>query len=104
MSHNRIRTFNKHITNPLLHRFASCSRGPTRSNTSERRSVYAGRGPRSRRVSISTRSEDLLDSPGPAYAPSEPTCPHTSAIGSCCEGATSAAGSELTGRSGGRLL
>ena len=28
MSHNRIRTFNKHITNPLLHTFASCSRGP----------------------------------------------------------------------------
>ena len=28
MSHNRIRTFNKHITNPLLHRFARCSRGP----------------------------------------------------------------------------
>src|SRR5689334_5855999 len=28
MPHNRIRTFNKHITNPLLHRFASCSRGP----------------------------------------------------------------------------
>jgi len=28
MSHNRIRTFNKHITNPLLHQFASCSRGP----------------------------------------------------------------------------
>ncbi len=28
MSHNRVRTFNKHITNPLLHRFASCSRGP----------------------------------------------------------------------------
>src|SRR6266849_4185012 len=28
MSHNRVRTFNKHITNPLLHGFASCSRGP----------------------------------------------------------------------------
>ena len=28
MSHHRIRTFNKHITNPLLHRFARCSRGP----------------------------------------------------------------------------
>ena len=28
MSHNRIRTFNKHVTNRLLHRFANCSRGP----------------------------------------------------------------------------
>ena len=28
MSHNRIRTFNKYITNRLLHRFASYSRGP----------------------------------------------------------------------------
>ena|SRR5215467_8390846 len=28
MSHNRIRTFNKYITNRLLYRFASCSRGP----------------------------------------------------------------------------
>ena len=28
MSHNRIRTFNKHITNPLLRRFANASRGP----------------------------------------------------------------------------
>src|SRR5438270_10831700 len=28
MAHNRIRTFNKHITNRVLRRFASCSRGP----------------------------------------------------------------------------
>lgn len=28
MSHNRIRTLNKHITNPLLRRFADSSRGP----------------------------------------------------------------------------
>lgn len=28
MSHDRIRTFNKHITNPLLRRFARSSRGP----------------------------------------------------------------------------
>jgi deazaflavin-dependent oxidoreductase (nitroreductase family) len=28
MSHNRIRTFNKHITNPLLRTFAKASRGP----------------------------------------------------------------------------
>jgi deazaflavin-dependent oxidoreductase (nitroreductase family) len=28
MSHNRIRTFNKHITNPLLRTFANSSRGP----------------------------------------------------------------------------
>jgi deazaflavin-dependent oxidoreductase (nitroreductase family) len=28
MFHNRIRTFNKHITNPLLRRFANSSRGP----------------------------------------------------------------------------
>ena len=28
MPHNRIRTFNKHITNRLLYRFASWSRGP----------------------------------------------------------------------------
>ena len=28
MSHNRIRTFNKYITNPLLRRFANASRGP----------------------------------------------------------------------------
>ena len=28
MSHNRIRIFNKHITNRLLHRFSNCSYGP----------------------------------------------------------------------------
>jgi deazaflavin-dependent oxidoreductase (nitroreductase family) len=28
MSHNRIRSFNKHIINPLLRTFASASRGP----------------------------------------------------------------------------
>jgi deazaflavin-dependent oxidoreductase (nitroreductase family) len=28
MSHNRIRTFNKYITNPLLRTFANASRGP----------------------------------------------------------------------------
>jgi deazaflavin-dependent oxidoreductase (nitroreductase family) len=28
MSHNRIRTFNKYITNRITHRFASFSRGP----------------------------------------------------------------------------
>jgi deazaflavin-dependent oxidoreductase (nitroreductase family) len=28
MSHNRIRAFNKHITNPLLRTFARSSRGP----------------------------------------------------------------------------
>ena len=28
MAHNGIRAFNKHVTNPLLHRFAKASRGP----------------------------------------------------------------------------
>lgn len=28
MSHDRIRTFNKHITNRITRRFASCSHGP----------------------------------------------------------------------------